>query len=550
MQLLNIRIDGAYKGLKDREFDFSYASENILAFVGLNGTGKSQLLELIAEIFSYLHREQRSDFRVRSSLGFAVRVRYRILGYGSPRLLEEYEVDIDDNGDVTCNVVIDGEFRDINFYSITMPSFIVGYSSGLNENLQRAFLKNAVQFYDVMSVRHRRRSEFSRYTDVEQLLKINEKYLRRYPGVFSDGTHADDYLTVEQHLQERDTQLPSSIFLDYDTNSLLAASLAVVTRDVLTGVYGDLKFKYPHRVVIKYDLRGFPFENDAITDIKELIDIAGDGNFNPLSMRTPDEFYDQFEIDYLCGEITLNLSDADGRARVFSRYRGMPYLLFSKLYKVYLLGVRFWRGNDKYSLRRDDFFGTIKKPIKSKNAIEIVEFKLSDGEDSIDYDDLSDGEAQLFTVLAAPLVFSDDNVLFIYDEPETHLNPNWRTGFHKKLSLSMKKVGDNVDARQVFLSTHSPFILSSLKRENVFKFEKVDGIVQMLPSPVQTYGSSFDVLAKQFYGMKSLVSETAIDDILLHIHQVDASNSSKREWVEQNVGDSMEKAYLLKRLGE
>ncbi|MCF6282575.1 MAG: hypothetical protein L3J28_10295 [Candidatus Polarisedimenticolaceae bacterium] len=28
---------------------------------------------------------------------------------------------------------------------------VVGYASGLNENLQRSFLKNAVQYFDVMS---------------------------------------------------------------------------------------------------------------------------------------------------------------------------------------------------------------------------------------------------------------------------------------------------------------------------------------------------------------------------------------------------------------
>lgn len=34
-----------------------------------------------------------------------------------------------------------------------LPSQIIGYSSGLNENLQRAFMKNAIQYLDVMNIK-------------------------------------------------------------------------------------------------------------------------------------------------------------------------------------------------------------------------------------------------------------------------------------------------------------------------------------------------------------------------------------------------------------
>ncbi len=46
MRLFSLSLCGSYKGLKDQFFDFSYAQGN--AF-GLNGSGKSQLLELIGE---------------------------------------------------------------------------------------------------------------------------------------------------------------------------------------------------------------------------------------------------------------------------------------------------------------------------------------------------------------------------------------------------------------------------------------------------------------------------------------------------------------------
>ncbi|MDC4293041.1 ATP-binding cassette domain-containing protein, partial [Acinetobacter baumannii] len=59
MRLLSLELIGQYKGLKDQYFDFRNTEGNILALIGLNGSGKSQLLELIAETFAYLERKQR-----------------------------------------------------------------------------------------------------------------------------------------------------------------------------------------------------------------------------------------------------------------------------------------------------------------------------------------------------------------------------------------------------------------------------------------------------------------------------------------------------------
>lgn len=56
MRLLSLTLDGQYKGLKNQVFDFSETSGNIIALIGLNGSGKSQLLELISETFAYLER--------------------------------------------------------------------------------------------------------------------------------------------------------------------------------------------------------------------------------------------------------------------------------------------------------------------------------------------------------------------------------------------------------------------------------------------------------------------------------------------------------------
>ena len=55
MKLISLHING-YKNLKGKaNFDFSHA-ENYCALIGLNGSGKSNVLEAISLIFASLYR--------------------------------------------------------------------------------------------------------------------------------------------------------------------------------------------------------------------------------------------------------------------------------------------------------------------------------------------------------------------------------------------------------------------------------------------------------------------------------------------------------------
>jgi len=78
MKLLSIELFGQYKGLKDQAFDFSTVKGDVAVLIGANGSGKSQVMELIAEVFAFLERRQRQDFRVRAPLGYDFRVTYEM----------------------------------------------------------------------------------------------------------------------------------------------------------------------------------------------------------------------------------------------------------------------------------------------------------------------------------------------------------------------------------------------------------------------------------------------------------------------------------------
>lgn len=139
MKLLSLKYGGVDNSLKDYEFDFSTGRQKIgklepLCFVGLNGSGKSKLIEALAEIFflldAQLHSttkkgiECTSDFELRYLLGDR---EYLVIGKKdrSPLVKELFE---------------EGE-REISRdnYARVMPSRIVGYSSGYNETISPLF---------------------------------------------------------------------------------------------------------------------------------------------------------------------------------------------------------------------------------------------------------------------------------------------------------------------------------------------------------------------------------------------------------------------------
>lgn len=591
MRLLSLKLDGRYKGLKNQYFDFHCTQGNIVALIGLNGSGKSQLLELIAEAFAFLERTQRSDFKVKTPLGFGFELTYQLGGttdhsagspgmeFGSPLAVAggisqpRFKVTLDQaSKEPSAFVWLADTWNEIRIEELELP-YIVGYSSGQNENLQRSFMKNAVQYFDNMRIRLNRRKELNAQLNDAQISDINKRYLKRAPHLFEpeDSYFESRYLTTESgeqltteageplevesyllDLREYPTALSKCVYLDYDCAGLALSSLALLPTDDIDTILSEITFKYPKELVLHYDLRGDMAGRDEVRDIQLLARIVGEDNIKGLSQRTTDVQYEVFEMNYLSGLITLNLDDPDIKEQLNDASYGEPAAFFRRLYKLQQLGVKSWLGVTRQKLRRDNFDGTVKKPLKTKLPLSVERLVLADGSGrEVCLDDLSDGEAQLIEVLATARIFSPERTLFLFDEPETHLNPSWRTYFHSHLSKAMG-LSDNGEAQaQVFLSTHSPFMVSSLKKEDVLFFERDDeGLIKMEPVGSQTYGASFEVLIKNHFGLRSLISQTVVEAVKEYLPKDERPESlaAAREWIEKNLGDSMEKAYLLRKL--
>ena len=571
MRLLSLRLNGQYKGLKDQIFDFSYADGNILAFIGLNGSGKSQLLELIAEAFSYLERYLRHDFKSRNWFdGTKLELNYLNQAYDSEDLHYLYQVIIAPSGHV--QITKDGyeiKIDDTNSFDLDqiLPSEIIGYSSGLNENLQRAFMKNAVQYLDAMNTKRAweirltaikknwdEKGKQLTESDLElyghQITEAYAYYQTRHPSIFPKLP--DNINVIEStELGLRATPLPRLKYIDHDTTGLLLTSLGFAKLEDKQSIWiKKQRFSKVNSVILRYDLRKFTHDAGALLDIAKLVNCVGgidSINFSTTSRsKTSEEFFNQFELDYLTGEITINFS-LDSIREALAEAFFEPAILFEKLYRLQLLGADFWPSDMKRDLRQDNFQGSIKKPQKWASPIKVISLKLTTGLSCIEFDDLSDGEAQLIQVLAMTAIYQNKRSLYLLDEPETHLNPSWRTYFHAYLD---DVVNGNFTNRklQLFVSTHSPFMVSSLKRNDVYYFRRSqDNLIEMSAVQNETYGASFDVLMKELFELRSLISQSVIDEIR---EQLKYGDEHARNWIEKLLGPSAEKAYLIRKLSQ
>ncbi|QQK58073.1 AAA family ATPase [Shewanella sp. LC6] len=578
MRLLSLSLTGRYKGLKDQAFDFSESIGQAIALVGLNGSGKSQLLELIAECFAFLERAQRPDFKVKTPLGFGFTLEYQLhdnnndfgdltwgpLSQFGSVINPKYRIEVAATGKApkvfACS---NGERFLIPLDALPLPR-VVGYSSGLNENLQRSFLKNANQLYEGLMARAGRRKQLRqlnkdiRYRNDEQsqqryqqnVEELNQRFLRRYPHLFAQditeiGT-GDNRITYVNQLSLIETALRSStqVYLDYDSAQLAIASLAISNRQHLVQALEGITFNSPALMKLEYDLKSWVIEEDLTRDIKKFIGDALPYNVEGIGPRTTDEEYDEFDLEYLRGKIELNFRDGDVTRLLLQSNLDSDLRMFERLYRIQQLGLKALDPKVRSELKNDNYFGPVKKPLKSKLPLAVKLLELADRDGRVvSYDDLSDGEAQLLQVLAILTLYKDEQTLFLFDEPETHLNPAWRTHFYRFLQQAL---GPDNENGQVFVATHSPFMISSLHQQSVFMFKRnEDRTIGYRPPSEETYGASFDVLIKQFFGLESLISHSVVEEIRRRIRE---DEHGVVEWLE-TLGKSPEKAYLIKKLG-
>jgi predicted ATP-binding protein involved in virulence len=97
------------------------------------------------------------------------------------------------------------------------------------------------------------------------------------------------------------------------------------------------------------------------------------------------------------------------------------------------------------------------------------------------------------------------------------------------------------------LTTHSPFVPSDMRRDNVLIFEKSDNGVQVRRPEIETFGTTFDMILDECFNVRPPMSEVPRREI------ADLMKSDDREQIRAGIarlGDSVEKVFLMDRLAQ
>lgn len=94
---------------------------------------------------------------------------------------------------------------------------------------------------------------------------------------------------------------------------------------------------------------------------------------------------------------------------------------------------------------------------------------------TFDINGLSSGEKQVFVRALALKMLNANNSIILIDEPEISMHPAWQ----QRIMRVYEKIGQN---NQVIAATHSPHVVSSVKKESVKLLKRKNGKIEMIGS--------------------------------------------------------------------
>lgn len=541
MRLHSLSLNGQFKLLsgtpgKPFEVHFSRSSSDRspICLVGLNGSGKSSLMELIADAFGYAERLSNGSFQVRADLPYSVTLEYSLAdGETTTRVRLTCE-----RKRATAWVKQGAEWREVST-SDHVPR-VVAYSSGGNQALSTVFARGQYAYFDVISRQGRFvrnfQSLYSRITGreadaderaadaVRTFLKSQHS---RFPHLFADPSAYNPELDADEGLVTKQPALPRGIFSSHDTSQFTFIAAWLVGRDEFRRFLSD-RIGVTRLQSFELDLRLSSFtEIDWVSEsVDQLVQLASDRS--------------RYDHSRLQGVLRFTL-DEQFHAKFDEAFRTSKKRFFELLQFFFLLAGKRWSRDETAVLGTARYVRNVPVPAAGYAPLRLrnVTVELSSGAISL-YDRLSDGEHQLVQIAGALTLFGDENTLFILDEPESHLNPVWRAEFVEMISQLLLQ-----SSADVLISTHSPFVVSGCKREHVLKFSKQDHRVSIERPAEETYGASFDYLLNALFDMRALIASKPADELKKIIAR---GNPNELSVAAKSFGGSMEKAALFERL--
>jgi len=417
-----------FRNLKNFEINFD-ESQPTTVILGRNGSGKSNLIEALVEIFRDLEDGKSSTFAYEISY-LCHGHRVEVINEAKGKKHEQYSVD--------GVAVSRAEFHAL--HDEVLPKHVFAYYSGWNRRLESGFDQPTHKLYkqwldnEDRDIPLRRlfycRKEYSQFVLLAFFLSNSpsaEKLLRDYLCIES----FDSALFVLKTPYWRGSGKPNKVQLEK----------------------GDSRFWY------------------ARGAFKHFLDRLWQNAMAPiLNAETPER-------------------DFRGRTESVERL----YLYIKDLNQLRTLS-----GSDSPK----DFFGLLESLFLCDLIDEIRVSVQHTRAGRIRFEQLSEGEQQLLTVLGLMLFTQQDESLFLLDEPDTHLNPVWTYDF-----LSLLQQNIVADKAQLLIATHNPLLIGTLRKEQVRILSQGQSQTEGREPDEDPIGIGVEGLLKsELYGLRSTLA--------------------------------------------
>ncbi|NOQ24834.1 MAG: AAA family ATPase [Bacteroidales bacterium] len=480
MQLKKLYIND-YKILKDFTIEFPYDFKKYISvLIGTNGSGKSTILEAIAQIFSsiLLNEKAKFGFELEYSVSFEniteetfnsseFRIAY-ILVKLKANEGEEVNISIDsgmDNTDFT-DKIITGKHKVIfsqgsrNVALSYLPGNIVIYYSGLSEIMQELVEPHN----EIISTAYRKNNTLAErdffYFQPEHFGIILTSLLSFEYGDIPDFLRTKSKINGVQSIQIR-LQKP-----EWASDSI----------QNFWGAKGEVR-----------NFLDYLNENSATAD-----DLANPDNSKGIGNIIIETFQDEAII------ITIISQE-----RLFEIRNHL--IEERKLFEI--LNIIFADG------MLNDISFSLKKA----------------GEEYQTFGELSEGEQQAIIIKGLTELLSEKNSLFLFDEPDTYLHPKWQRQFITDIEGA---VDSSYNSENSFvIATHSPQLLSNAQSE--LNFVKIIEDGDLIENTPKYYGREINSILYDLMGVEErnkLVSDK-ISDLytLIAEEDIEDAESSLKE---------------------
>lgn len=361
MKIEYFKING-YKNLKEKSiFDDIYLCHNYLALIGINGSGKSNVLESIARIFASMYNG--------SALDFSYEIRYT---------LKKEEIKIK-NGQLSSNGIIIKK-KDIKQF---LPDQVIACYSGEEDRL----------WVDIFE---------SFYFD------FFKKVLGRYPGA-----------------------RPEMLYLNkYSWNIALIALMCSSDQSVHEFLKNILNIEVNEDILVEFDFDVSKYPTYGKNN--EVLNLIN--RINPIPRKE---------------KISISINT--------------------------LKSLDIGANNDEDFVKRMFFFLYIASMPKKGKQLKVDKIinNIRISFNGINIKSLSEGEKKLLLIKCIIDILGNENILFLFDEPDAHI--------HISRKKEIKEYLNKENHFSIF-TTHSPTLLHLINEQNIRIINNGDHGMEVIPA--------------------------------------------------------------------